>query len=153
MTAFWEAKRPAGRSEKRLQMRGFNCWLRIMRLGNVFEKSKPAGTDLLAETLKIAIPQTGPELVLGLIAPLGVDLDGVRDALRASFAMFEYRLEYVTVSDWLKEFAPELIKREVANQPEHKRIEDLQDTGNALRDRIADPSAAATLACLEIRIG
>ncbi len=100
---------------------------------------------------KEAIPESGPELIVGLVAPLGVDLDGVRDALRASFGIFHYQFEYTVLSDWLKELSSALIGRAPTTQPEHKRIEDMQDIGNELRKRLQDPAAAASLACLEIR--
>lgn len=87
-------------------------------------------------------------LVLGLVAPTGVNVEQVIGALRTRFERYNYRVEYVRLSELLLRLYP---NEDVPEKPDDLRIPKLMDLGNRLREEMKDSGALASAAIQEIR--
>lgn len=83
----------------------------------------------IASTTKVSSRR---ELVLGLVAPLGVDRDAVEEALRVALCAAEYSLVKIHVSQLLEPFVNSVSERYL----ERKR--DLMDAGDEMRRQFSE---------------
>jgi deoxycytidylate deaminase len=92
---------------------------------------------------------TPSELVLGLVAPVGVDLDGFVQRLREHLQAFGYHGRQVRLSDFLRRIE---IPGEIPppDAPEAERLERLMDRGNRLREATNRNDVLALAAAAEI---
>lgn len=88
------------------------------------------------------------ELVFGLVAPLGVDLDGVYDSMKAVLETFGFEVVKVSVSDFIKKRTTVL----TTEVPKHLNsyIDTMQAAGNQLRFDSGRNDAMAACALREI---
>ena len=89
-----------------------------------------------------------PELVFGLIGPLGTDLDGVCDMLAESLDRVRYGSERIVLSDGLLEVRG--LETPTGGDSEYDRIASCMDRGNELGRRVG-AGAAAVLAVIHIQ--
>jgi deoxycytidylate deaminase len=89
-----------------------------------------------------------PEIVVGLVAPVGVDLDSLKRLLKEQLSEVGYEFEELRLSELLAE----IFGRPVSGKEDHaQRIQRLMDQGDALRECTSHPDAAALLAMAGIR--
>lgn len=96
-------------------------------------------------------PIEGPELVFGLVGPIGADLDQVADALSESLIRVAYRPEVVHVS-WLLHQLPGY--RELANtnfNSQFEKTKQYMSAGSELRSRVGRGDMLALLCVAKIR--
>lgn len=95
------------------------------------------------------IPRPCPEIVVGLVGPVGVDLDPVTAALVNALGAVEYKAKVVRLSQRIAHFfgKEELYK----GLPENERIENLMTDGTKLRETSERGDAVALLAIAEVR--
>jgi deoxycytidylate deaminase len=87
------------------------------------------------------------ELVLGLVAATGTDLERVTKILEERLQAFRYRPDVIKIS---RDIIPEL--RPSANHPGYfAKTNELMDAGNDLRRETGDDSVLALAACARIR--
>jgi deoxycytidylate deaminase len=86
-----------------------------------------------------------PELVLGFIAPSGIDREMVLRAVRERLSVYDYLASEIHLSSWLAEIAA--IK---PDWPTERRIPALQKVGDLVRSCSEHPEAMAQQAILEI---
>lgn len=75
-----------------------------------------------------------PELIFGLVGPLGTDLNLVSDLLISSLEKVRYTSEKIVLSDLLSEIDGLTCKEK--NFPENDRIESRMDRGDELRNKV-----------------
>lgn len=75
-------------------------------------------------------------IVIGLIAPTGIDKHTIIDKLNYGFQSFQYNVKYLSVS---KHIIPELCPF-VVPTPENERISTSMDAGNLIREKTKDNS-------------
>jgi deoxycytidylate deaminase len=92
-------------------------------------------------------PSNG-ELIVGLVAPIGVDLEVVADALSRALDSVAYGAVRIRITDVLTGLGGEY--GGVVDRPEDKRYHELMDRGNRLRERVGHPDAMARLAVVAI---
>src|SRR5712692_257226 len=92
----------------------------------------------------------GPELVAGLVAAVGTDLELVCTALRDSLSAVNYKWETIRLSHLLQEIPQEPWKS-LPLTPEDERLNKHMDAGNQLRETIKRGDALALLAIGAIR--
>lgn len=95
-------------------------------------------------------PSSAPsELIFGLVAPVGVDLDGFVQRLREHLQAFGYEGRQVRLSDFLRRIE---IPGEIPppDAPEAERLERLMDRGNRLREATNRNDVLALAAAAEI---
>jgi len=89
-----------------------------------------------------------PELVIGLVAPVGSELDRVEDALAAVLARYPYDAIPVKLTDELANLSLESLSEEA------RRLDQIRakmDAGNELRRRTRHADAMACLGVMAIR--
>lgn len=89
-----------------------------------------------------AWPEDG-ELFVGLVAPIGVDLDAVTEATINALKSVEYETELVRFTDIMRALGGPYAN--VAERPEDARYHQLMQQGNALREQVGSPAAMAML--------
>lgn len=87
-----------------------------------------------------------PELVIGLVSPIGLDLDPLITALSSGFQLAGYRPIPIRLSDQIKE----VFDLDLSARPEHERIELLMNGGTMLREKSDCGDAIALLGIAEI---
>jgi deoxycytidylate deaminase len=91
----------------------------------------------------------GPELVFGLVGPVGVDISGVQEALTTCLREVNYTSEVISVTRWLEK------RLEASGRPVptalDERIHLMQEQGNALRKKLSRGDAMAAVAVTLIR--
>ena len=85
-----------------------------------------------------------PEIIIGLVAPLGVDLKHVNDILVDYLKQFRYKPEIIVLSSLINKVAG--LKTELLKEPEAKRIDSHMTAGNEARDKAGRGDFLATLA-------
>ena len=88
-----------------------------------------------------------PDLVLGLVAPSGTDMPGIRSSLDRSLARYGYDYVDVSLSGLIAQFA----SLEAVPTEEYRRIQTLMEHGTQIREASARGDAIALLAVKEIR--
>lgn len=89
---------------------------------------------------------TGRELFLGLIAPLGVDLDDALGELKASLKGVGYETHEIRMSSLLRGVPALAEQLPAENAPEDERIERLMDAADHLRGVVSTGSILVNLA-------
>ena len=92
--------------------------------------------------------ETRPELVFGLVGPLGVDLDQIYESLSASLRAVKYSSEKIVLSKALSEVLG--LEKTVRQEPEYERVMSHMDAGDELRSR-AGGGAAAILTTIQMQ--
>ena len=87
------------------------------------------------------------ELILGLVAPVGVDLEYVQKLISDYLSPFNYGLNEIRLSKIIKtlEFGIKIYEK-----PEYKRISSLMDAGNKAREKTKRDDILAALAIYDI---
>lgn len=93
------------------------------------------------------VPKPCPEVVIGLVGPVGIDLDPIIEALMRRLEAVSYRPKAVRLSAQIEKF----FGMDYADLPEDKRIDKLMDAGTRLREKSERGEAVALLAIAEIR--
>lgn len=95
------------------------------------------------------VPIKYPELFIGLVGPLGIDLDLIFQQLRKAFKYVGYDTQVIKLSAALEEIKGLPVK--IYSSPEDKRIESLIKAGNTLREKVNSADALAILSMGQIR--
>lgn len=106
--------------------------------------SKPSKKNDVASLL---IPSSYPELVIGLVGPIGVDLAPVIKALEAVFKEPKYKTRTIQLSKLIERF----LGSDHQGKEEQARINSLMNEGTSLREKTDRGEAVALLAIAEIR--
>lgn len=93
------------------------------------------------------VPKPCPELVVGLVGPVGIDLDPIIDSLSSRLEAVEYRPWPIRLSSLIGGF----FGVDYSGLPENERIEKLMDAGTRLREVSKRGDAVALLAIAEVR--
>jgi cytidine deaminase len=119
-----------------------------------FGKKPPAEigsiqTAVLAEQTDDSplVPKPCPEVVIGLVGPVGIDLDPIIDVLIRRLEAVEYQAKAIRLSAKLGNF----FGVDHSHLPENDRIAKLMDAGTKLREDSGRGDAVALLAIAEIR--
>lgn len=88
-------------------------------------------------------PSERPELVIGLVAPVGVDLHSVQNVLKDHLEQFCYKSNHIRLSSLIKEI--EALQTRIYTRPEYKRIDSLMTAGNEARQRAGRGDFVAAL--------
>ena len=88
----------------------------------------------------------GPELVIGLVTPVGTNTSVVADRLRTALSQWNYRSKIVKVTDFFNKQAPQ-----PSDEYEDERVRRLIDAGDSWCRKHDDAAAMARLAILDIR--
>lgn len=75
----------------------------------------------------------GAEIVFGIVAPVGTDVDFVEKTMRERLEHFSYTLETIRVSSLIKKFTG--LQTNLVEQPLYDRVMSYMDGGNELRHR------------------
>ena len=94
--------------------------------------------------------QPGPELVFGLIGPLGIDLDQITQSLRDELKRVGYESVVIRLSSLLSQVQG--LKSRLKKQPEHARIRAHMRAGTELRTRTEEGGILARMAIAAIQI-
>lgn len=81
-----------------------------------------------------------PELIFGLVGPLGTDLNLVTELLKKSLEKVGYTSDKIILSDLLSEV--DGLEHEEKNSSEYDRIESRMDRGDELRNRVSGDALA-----------
>lgn len=92
----------------------------------------------------------GPELVVGIVRPVGTSDRKFRDALRAALHRYAYDARDIKLSNLLRDDAAAR-GAEINERDEEKRIANLMDEGDRLCEKHQTGSAVALLGVAEIR--
>lgn len=93
------------------------------------------------------VPKPSPELVIGLVGPVGIDLDPIIEALARRLEAVEYKAVPIRLSAQIEKF----FGVDHSDLAEDERIEKLMDAGTRLRENSERGEAVALLAIAEIR--
>lgn len=96
--------------------------------------------------MKIRDFSKGCELVIGLVAPVGVNLDDVNNKISSYFGQFDYELNFIHLSKVASSACGEI----KAAIKEHERIDKGMNLGNYLRERAGRADILALIAMSEI---
>lgn len=92
-------------------------------------------------------PKQCPEVVIGLVGPVGVNLDPIVDTIARRLEAVEYKAKPIRLSSRLEAF----FGCDHSQLPENERIAKLMDAGTKLREVSERGDAVALLAIAEIR--
>jgi len=92
-------------------------------------------------------PLEFPELIFGLVGPVGTNLKLVISPLKEELERFQYAVEEIRLSRLIETF----LKKDYSKESEDKRIEQLMIEGTRLREKSERGNAVALLAIMEIR--
>lgn len=90
-----------------------------------------------------------PDLVIGLVVPIGTPISGVRDSLERALRSYGYEPRLVKLSRLLESRAADF-GIPVPREPENQRIEALMNVGDALCSRAQSASAVLWEAVAEV---
>lgn len=76
-------------------------------------------------------PSEHPEFVIGLVAPVGVNLSSVRTLLEGYLRQFNYKPNHIRLSDLIKTI--NVLETNIIENPEYERIDTLMTAGNEAR--------------------
>lgn len=93
------------------------------------------------------IPKPCPEVVIGLVGPVGIDLDPIVEVLARRLEAVEYKALSIRLSAQIEKF----FGVDYSDLPEDQRIKKLMDAGTKLREESERGEAVALLAIAEIR--
>ena len=93
-----------------------------------------------------------PEIFIGLVSPLGVDLDIICDELSTLLSDVGYSTEIIKLSKILQEKSIKKIHEEnIMESPEDERIKSYMNAGNSLRAKFERNDALSLLSITQIR--
>ena len=92
-------------------------------------------------------PKPYPELVFGLVGPVGVDLEPVIAVLTRELKALVYKTKTIQLSKQIEGF----FSSDYSKEPENSRISKLMDEGTRLRETSGRGDAVAMLGIAEIR--
>ena len=95
--------------------------------------------------------EDGPELMLGLIAPVGADLTVVRRAIAEELEKVGYSTQRVRVSSLLQEIQQYSSLSELEGQSEEARVRKHMDAGTEVREKTGRGDILALMAVSKIR--
>src|SRR4051812_39471412 len=109
--------------------------------------SKQTGLKMrgLAEIL---VPIEHPEIVIGLVGPIGVDLAGVINSLRLQLSRVKYESELIRITNALSRLRLRTI---LFDEPIEKRYQSYMDAGNEVRERLNSHDSLALLSIGMVR--
>jgi cytidine deaminase len=93
--------------------------------------------------------EPGPELVFGIVAPLGIDLDQLIKILREELQRVGYRSTLIRLSSLLNEVQG--LRTKVKRKPEDERIRTYMKAGTEIRSRTEVGGVLARLAVAAIQ--
>jgi deoxycytidylate deaminase len=105
----------------------------------------PADNGFVEETPLTPYPY--PEIIIGLVGPVGTDLNPISVAIERQFEALSYRAKTIRLSEKLERFFGE----NHSTKPEHERISGLMDIGTKLREESGRGDAVALLGIAEIK--
>ncbi|MBO9649690.1 MAG: hypothetical protein J7605_14370 [Variovorax sp.] len=117
-----------------------------IRRGKVVAKSQDASSHPFDTETPLS-PKAHPELVFGLVGPVGVDLQPVIDVLTKELKVAQYATHLIRLSDQIQQ----LFGSDHSKDAEDDRILGLMDEGTRLREQSGRGDAVALLAVAEIR--
>ncbi|WP_454655106.1 anti-phage dCTP deaminase [Bosea beijingensis] len=91
---------------------------------------------------------SNPELIFGIVGPIGVDLDSVIEAISRSLREMNYDSHVIHLTEHIRD---ERIKISISDSSYFDRYKSLIEYGNAFRELAKDPSAIAGIAIAKIR--
>jgi cytidine deaminase len=100
------------------------------------------------ETNDILLPIEDPEIVIGLVGPIGVDIPRIKSMIAQQLAIIGYSVSHLRVTDALREFR---LPTELVDQPLEKRFHSFMDAGNEARDQFGLADLFSFLAVTLIR--
>lgn len=112
----------------------------------VNKQTRP-GMAAESEQIDPLSPKPHPELVFGLVGPVGVDLEPVISVLSRELLTAKYTANVIQLSRQIEQF----FGTDHSRETEDKRISKLMDEGTRLRDRSQRGDAVALLGIAEIR--
>ena len=95
-------------------------------------------------------PASGPELVFGIVAPVGAERADLMSHLESELQEYGYQCERIKLSG-LIELLGEYRGRDFGSMVEPTRTEALMDAGDSIREKSGLGDALAILAISEIR--
>ncbi|HZG20431.1 MAG TPA: anti-phage dCTP deaminase [Herbaspirillum sp.] len=114
------------------------------------KRSEQEEVSLLDDSTSIAnplAPRLHPELVFGLVGPVGVSLDPVISVLSRELKALKYSASAIRLSKLIENF----LGSDHSKESEEKRITNLMDEGTRLREQSGRGDAVALLSIAEIR--
>jgi len=105
---------------------------------------------MLAETEKL-LRDPGAELVFGLVAPVGADLETLENDLANQLRLYGYKPSAIRLSALLKQ--AQGLGVDLKDAPEAARINSYMDAGNVVRERSRSGEILALWAIAQIRNG
>jgi hypothetical protein len=90
------------------------------------------------------------EIVLGLVAPVGTDLESVRSRIRDHVRQFSYDTNVLRLSGFLDRLNPRSLGVQLKQEPEYARISTHMNAGNKLRAKAKRGDLLALYAVSEI---
>ncbi len=93
-------------------------------------------------------PKSQPELVFGIVAAVGANLEHFQNILTTHLAAFGYRSKIQKVSEYFKNI--EIIRDQLIESPEDVRLESYINAGNAIRRWSRRPDFLALYSASEI---
>lgn len=96
---------------------------------------------------KLLLPRQKPELVVGLVGPVGVDLSPIIKSLEQVLREPGYQTRTIRLSDLIARF----LGTDHSDEDEYERIESLMEEGTSLREKTRRGDAVALLAIAEIK--
>lgn len=112
-------------------------------------EARGLATSLAQSDNSPLVPKPCPEIVIGLVGPVGVDLDPVTTALINALSAVEYKAKVVRLSQRIAHFFGK--EETYKGLPENQRIENLMTDGTKLREDSGRGDAVALLAIAEVR--
>lgn len=120
-----------------------------LRVVCVAKKKKPDGGDAGNDEQTRRKQSRDDEIVIGLVGPIGVDLEFVSGRLKKSLRRVKYRSKVIQLSN-------HLVALDGFTLGESLKVDDryhaLMDLGNRLRDETGDPAIMSRLAVAGIRL-
>lgn len=101
------------------------------------------GNEAMASPLS---PMPFPEIVIGLVGPVGIDLNPIVSSLERQLEAVQYNAKTIRLSEKIEEF----FGQSHSDMPEHERIGKLMDLGTKLREESERGDAVALLGVAEI---
>lgn len=103
-----------------------------------------------------SVNQNSPELVVGLVGPVGADLDGVIQGLANAFAKVQYETNMISLSDVIRTLIIDALGTKdidayLPNHPEDLRIWAHMTAGNEIRTRTGENGALAIAALQTVK--
>jgi len=103
-----------------------------------------------------SVNQNSPELVVGLVGPVGADLDGVIQGLANAFAKVQYQTNMISLSDVIRTLIIDALGTKdidayLPSHPEDLRIWAHMTAGNEIRTRTGENGALAIAALQTVK--